>query len=144
MTITQKCQNAFRDYLATVTWTGWAPTIASGINAANEGTDRALPLPSIVVQCQSAQQDGHESAHYIAQVEVRLKENADDTDEVVHLAHLGELEDALATDDIAADVSGSTFTAQLVEWTEQGYEIEGRSWVGYFRGEVHCVGRELT
>ena len=144
MTITQKCQNAFRDHLAGVTWTGWSPTIASGINAANDGTDRALPLPSIVVQCQQAQQDGHESAHYIAQVDVRVRENADDTDEADHLAHLAEVEDALNTDSIAADVSNTVFTAQLVEWTEQGYEIEGRSWTGYFRGEVHCVGRQLT
>ena len=143
--IVQKVQHAFRDYLAGLTFTTFTPAaIVAGIHAENDATNKSTPLPSITVECRSAQQDGHESAHWIAQVEIRLRENADDTDEDDHLERGSELESVLVASGIESDISNSGFTAQLVEWLEIGYEIEGRSWVSYYRCNVHCVGRELT
>lgn len=143
--IFQKVQDSFRDYLAGVTFTTFTPAaIVSGIFAERNSTEKATDLPSITVQCQTAQMDGHESAHYIADVEVRLRENADDTTEAQHLSRATELEGFLVASGLESDVSTSTFTAQLIEWTDQTYELDGRSWVSIIRGQVHCVGRELT
>ena len=143
--IFQKAQNSIRDYLAGLTFTTFTPeAIVSGIFAERNAYDKVTPLPSITVQCADAQMDGHESAHYIAQVEVRLQCNADDTTEDAFLDRCEELEGFLVADGLDAEISGSTFTAQLVEWTGTNYELDGRSWVWTVRGNVHCVGRELT
>jgi hypothetical protein len=153
--VLKKVQTAFVQYLAD---SGDRPewlapsSIVCGISRGNQsdpdadaGQDESVATPRVIIECASAGQTAPFSGAWRAMVTVHLEESADDTSEAGHLEHASSLLDLLFTDSIAADLSAAIghFTAQLVVFTAQNYDLRGRLWRTSFNIEIECLGRSI-
>lgn len=134
---TWKVQNALKTYLDGKS-ISFEPTIYTGIS------NEKIVLPAVICQCQSARAEfANLTGNWVASCVVMVKENAHDTSEETHFAHMAEVFDHIMTDTIAVDLSSaaSDFTCQLVVPTAQSYDIEDMSWVARIEFDAHVIAR---
>lgn len=142
--ITQAVMEASKAYLVSSGITG----VALGSIVAGIDQDSLPGPPRIVCQCEeAATKDGQQfSGNWLADLQIRVVSNADDTTLDVHFERAGEVFSKFRTDTIAEDLSNAypNFSVYGVVPTRQTFGLEGRSWVATHRFDIHCCGSDLT
>jgi hypothetical protein len=149
--ITDKVQSALRAFLRSQTF-GSIPDdqIYKGIENATVVSDETIPstrkVPCIECICQTAATVDEHYLNWLADAEIRIRTNADDTTEDEHHEICSGVLNTITTDTIAEDLSAALldFTVFLVNFTMQGWELVDRSWVSTLRFQIHCAGSDIS
>jgi len=151
--VTDKVQQALKAFLKTQDFSAVGiPTaqIYSGVeNAtaqASEGAATTRLLPCVECVCQSAETIDEHFLNWLAEAEIRVRTNADDTTETAHHNTAATVFNTITTDTIKDDLSGALadFTCFLVNFRSQRWELLERSWVSVITFEVHCAGSDIS
>jgi len=149
--ITDKCQQALRAFLRARTFAAIpAEQIYKGIENPTRAEDEAAPatrkLPCVEAICQDANTVDEHFLNWLADARVVVRTNADDTTEDEHHATAAAVFNTVTTDTIAADLTAALddFTAFLVNFKGQSWELVERSWQSTLSFEIHCCGSKIT
>ena len=109
-------------------------TIHAGVDPAN------LPLPAIVCNVASADEQIKFTGQYAVEVSIMVLDNADDTSAATHRERIARVRDELSNDWIGASLSGhvADFSAVGVVLQESSQAIEDRHWIATIPVLVHC------
>jgi hypothetical protein len=152
--ITDKLQQALKAFLQTKDFTAVgipADQVYAGIENDTVPTEPELApvtrkLPCVECICQSAETMDEHFLNWLASARVQIRTNADDTTEENHHATAAAVLNTITTDTLAADLSGALadFTAFLVNFKSQRWELVDRSWQSVIEFEVHCAGSDIS
>lgn len=149
--ITHKCQLALKAFLQTQTFPDIpSAQIYAGIEnitaAVNENVPETRILPCIECVCQEAEAVDEHFLNWMATAEVRIRTNADDTTEANHHAIAATVLNTITTDTLAADLTSALadFTAFLVNFTTQRWDLVDRSWQSIIMFQIHCAGSDIS
>ena len=141
--ITQKVQQAAKAYLDSEDLsfiTDEETQIVCGISRGE------MNLTQVVCQCKSADAEVPWEGNWSALLRVEIRSQADDDDEegAAHFANAGEVFEKFMVSITAgrSALSNQTigFTCQQLLPVNQGWEIEGGSWVSYMELRLECAG----
>lgn len=149
--ICDKVQRAVAAYLKSETITGLPSTsVYKGLEAPTRDnpSDTRPPrtIPCVVAICKSATIYDRDALTWTANVEVQVITNCDDTDEDDHHALAAAVFNLLTTDEIESDLSGALadFTAELVNFTSQSWDMDDHSYVSTIGFDVICCGSDIS
>ncbi len=146
--VTDKCQQALRAFLRNQDL-GAIPAaqVYAGIqnvNATGKPVTRMLPCVECV--CQNADTVDEHFLNWLADAEVRIRTNANDTAEADHHAISAVVFNKLTTDSLAADLSAALddFTCFLVNFKNQKWEVVEQSYQSVLSFQIHCAGSDIS
>ena len=152
--ITDKLQKALRAFLRAQNLLAIpADQVYAGIEnetAADAETPQTSPttrkLPCCECVCQTAEAVDEHYLNWLADARVQVRTNADDTTQEKHHAIAAAVFDKITTDTLAADLSAALddFTAFLVNFKAQRWELVDRSWQSVIEFQVHCAGSDIS
>jgi hypothetical protein len=137
--MTGSTQRAVASWLAAQlpTWAAltptWVPRILTGYQRATAGDalsqmEAGGEPDTIIVECRSASPvTPTATAHWVAEVEVRIRHDCDRVSELVHSARVNAVLLVIHDDDANANLTSATYKAQLVIPTTQAQTSFGRS-----------------
>jgi hypothetical protein len=121
--------------------------ISQGQGPISENENR-VPLPSVVVNCDSATHDpeAHATGTWQTSVEIRVRSNADDTTETEHLERAGAVFDLFMCRGIheLLTLAAPDFTCFQVLVKTQRYDLTGRSWQSILELDAAVCGSDIT
>jgi hypothetical protein len=152
--VTDKVQQALKTFLQGQNFSAIGipdDQIYSGIENATVPTEpETAPvtrkLPCVECVCQEANAEDEHFLNWLADARVQVRTNADDTTESDHHDIAATVFNTITTDTLAADLSSSLadFTAFLVNFKAQRWELVDRSWQSIIEFQVHCCGSDIS
>ena len=146
--ITDKLQQALRAFLRAQDL-GAIENVYKGIEHPTPEEEGAPPvtrkLPCVECVSQTAEAVDEQFLNWLADAEVRVRTNADDATEDEHHQLAANVFNKLTTDTLAADLTAALddFTAFLVNFKTQRWELVERSWQSILTFQVHCAGSKI-